>query len=772
MAEPSPIALPAPSDSTLPPTSTTASTSKWKASYDSKRRYQSSWALRFKWIARAEGHSEHAYCLVCHKTLFPKLSVLQTHDRGNEHIRRYNASTLVSQPSQGAWPDPSPPQAEQTDQDQAEEDGAVTPSLAETPLEPNLVEGGVKVQIEDASGMIIHTDTIMMLPPEFDGGTVAEGESFPVPLAALGSQNVIQIADRPKNVEKSDDSMKVFRKLGIDPAMKRELLSSETDTKVMLHDLAQSVSVETLLEAVGPVIFEQVGLWDLMMQKAKLDHESANAMEAVIQETEQILAELKLLLENCFEFQEEVQYGRGERVKRKTKNGVTVPQTLATAMDLAAGNWRQKYIEDIKNWTGPSRGILLNISQVKDEAPVAPAEKPPVPPVDAMIADKGADDLDPEFKVTKPENTRKKRRMSCGKCGKMYRFKESLRKHEESCAALLRYKKRGIKFFCMYKDCSIPTQAFVTKEDLVVHFDQEHFEDKDRTIGCSYEGCPQKFATISLMNGHVRKCHQKRSQCLGKESTLCRKCGKMLSKNYMLTHESRCDGLFVRHPQWKKQGDEYICTTDGCSINHGFTCLYGLRVHFQSTHLREDEMIYGCEFCEERFPDKISRNKHVKQQHVKPYQCDNCGRRFGARSKLESHRLTQTGEKPFHCDRCEYRTAKKYNLDEHKQKKHNDLGGRNYYCGLCGKVFITPGRLTSHFRIVHEDGKNPEGTRKKTKPLDKLQPMIVSSQPQIIIQGQDGIETPQVEQEIAVDFITTTLKHGPGDSEEVEFTMV
>lgn len=495
--------------------------SKWKSSYDSKRRYQSSWALRFNWIARAEDGSEHAYCRVCHKTLFPKLSVLQTHDRGNEHLRRYNASALASTSS-------SPESGATWTQDQRtslSQQVPLGPSPMEglgleggTQVEGHMVEGGVKVQIEDASGMIIHTDTIMMMPSDLSQDSEGEnGEVFPAPLSALGSQNVIQTAQRVQQSDSGNDSSnQVFKKLGIDANMKRELLNSEPDSKVLLEDLAQRVSVDTLVEAVGPVLFEQLGLWALMVKKAQWDEESANVMEAVIRETENIVTELKLLLENCFDHQEEVHYGRGERVKRKNENGVTISEHLAHAMDLESGNWRQKCLEDIKYKPGWSQGVLLNITKSKDDiVPLPPTEKPMTTLKNALNAGEevGLDDEDPEFKVSKPVNARKKRRMSCGKCGKMYRFKESLRKHEESCAALLRYRKRGIKFYCMYDDCPVPTQAFLTKEDLVVHFDQEHFEEKDRTIGCSYEGCPLKFATISLMNSHVRKSHEKRCEC-------------------------------------------------------------------------------------------------------------------------------------------------------------------------------------------------------------------------------------------------------------------
>ena len=51
------------------------------------------------------------------------------------------------------------------------------------------------------------------------------------------------------------------------------------------------------------------------------------------------------------------------------------------------------------------------------------------------------------------------------------------------------------------------------------------------------------------------------------------------------------------------------------------------------------------------------------------------------------------------CDKCDYRTAKKYNLDQHKQSKHQDFGVKSHYCELCGKGFVTQGRVRQHKKV-------------------------------------------------------------------------
>ncbi|TRY79470.1 hypothetical protein TCAL_06565 [Tigriopus californicus] len=450
---------------------------------------------------------------------------------------------------------------------------------------------------------------------------------------------------------------------------------------VDLGKLTLASDIETIMEVVGPKIFENLSIWEVLLYKASQAKGEAAAMDLVVRDTENILTQLKLLISNCYEYMRgdscepkvepdvDTQAAIEEAIEKQKsdKSGVGISRFLANALEIEDGYWQNRDDSDASYRNAMEVGILGPLAKVKVEL---------ADPSPAYV-----DDVqhDPDFRVT---------------------FEESLKKHNEHCRAILRYAKEEKGFLCLYQNCPTPDKAFPAKDELLTHFDEHHFTHEDRTIDCTYDECKTKFATIVLRNMHIRKSHEKRFVCDNcpkkfwnqknlddhvervhnrpegegtRDMNPCRKCGKMIAMTYITIHESKCNGLSVRNPQFKKVGDEYYCTARDCTIKHGFSCEYGVRTHFFNTHLNDEEKIYTCDFCERKFGCKIARNKHVKATHLKPYVCDQCGGRFGTKSKLDSHRLTHTGEKPFACDQCDYRAAKKFNLDEHKQKRHNDM---------------------------------------------------------------------------------------------------
>ncbi len=349
---------------------------------------------------------------------------------------------------------------------------------------------------------------------------------------------------------------------------------------------------------------------------------------------------------------------------------------------------------------------------------------------------------------------KKEGQFECGKCGKKYISATSLYSHmEKKCNALKEINAEFTeteegKFLCKFENCLQGDDAFASKEDLNVHWADEHVPEEEKYIPCVL--CEKKFATPAAKKAHLKTAHVKPFKCdhcdrsfsikenlqyhmanhaelglptgeedeLGeggkrrkkgddlKERYLCLKCGQTVAQSHGKKHEARCTGMPDVHPEYKKINEEYWCAVEGCNIGYGFNSVYGLRKHFHGVHVREEEKYFACDYCDERFSFLTTKNKHMKMKHIKPHICDICGKGFGFRNKLTDHRLIHTGEKPYACDKCEYRASKKGNLDAHKIDKHGDFGGnKNYICAMCNKQFTTMGRVRRHMEIMHAEGK-------------------------------------------------------------------
>ncbi|XP_059099695.1 zinc finger protein 675-like [Tigriopus californicus] len=551
---------------------------------------------------------------------------------------------------------------------------------------------------------------------------------------------------------------------------------SNDDDQTDLARLILNSSVEAIMEAIGPKVFDKLSIWEIILHKAT-QSQDFNAMDLVIQDVENILMELKLLMSHCFDHVE-LTRRKTRAILNQPKVGVNISKFLANAIEVESGFWHQKDPDHVTYRNALEVGLLIPLVLSDPWQPVAHARTNDKTPAKKRTRRPSSVDDDPEYVARRRVPGQSTKPAKCAKCGKDYGPGESHKTHMPQCPAALKYKKVGAFMYCRYDHCPNPEKAYKLREDILRHFDEQHFTDEARTIPCTYDGCPQMFATVTLRNIHIRQSHEKLFACHqcpkrfwseknlndhiknshtlkengeapAKAVELCRKCGKMMARTSLSKHESRCTGYACPNPQWKEVDGEFFCTVHDCHIKHGFTSMYGLRVHFFNSHLDDAEKQFECDHCGKRYADRIMFRKHVKAVHIKPYLCSLCPGRFGNKSQLDEHKKIHTGDKPHACDQCDFKCAKKSNLIDHKQKKHNDLAGRNFHCGICGKVFFTSGRLTSHFRIIHHDGLMVEGTPKK-KSVKRRQCL---SKRVVLVNGPEKNLSGQAEQDMAVDFL-------------------
>jgi hypothetical protein len=336
-------------------------------------------------------------------------------------------------------------------------------------------------------------------------------------------------------------------------------------------------------------------------------------------------------------------------------------------------------------------------------------------------------DADNEKENGEMSSKRKKRKShKCVACKRHYISLSALEHHyEKACVERdpmeLKYEEvKDAGYRCEVPDCEEGEEVFPTKSLFSLHWEEVHVPDDKKHLPCSV--CNKSFATVGGRRTHIRKVHERSHRCekCGRRfytfkslmlhmhshaqkdgdaevdpatSYLCLKCGQTLCKPYGKSHEKRCTGTNVRHPEYRVINNEYFCTVKGCDLNFGFNALYGLRKHFHEVHIGEDEKYFPCSYCDKKFSFKTTRNKHIKAVHEKSHVCPVCKRAFGGKDKLDGHMFTHTGEKPYVCDKCDYSSSKRYNLEMHKQSKHSEFQTKNYVCALCNKQFVTMGRV-------------------------------------------------------------------------------
>jgi len=131
------------------------------------------------------------------------------------------------------------------------------------------------------------------------------------------------------------------------------------------------------------------------------------------------------------------------------------------------------------------------------------------------------------------------------------------------------------------------------------------------------------------------------------------------------------------------------------------TCAY-LKTHIRTVHTGEEKK-FVCSICGKAFNRKIKLTSHMYvHTDEKAYSCETCGKAFKKKGQLVIHQATHSSEKPFLCRTC----GKGFKRDI-ALKRHDLIhtGEQPYECSVCGMRFNQSCSMRRH--MLTHTGEKP-----------------------------------------------------------------
>lgn len=275
----------------------------------------------------------------------------------------------------------------------------------------------------------------------------------------------------------------------------------------------------------------------------------------------------------------------------------------------------------------------------------------------------------------------------CDKCEEVFRYKLSLKVHEQThnelycgvCRKVLRDAATLARHKASHTVLQCPRceESFTLFKPLLKHCENVH--KISRPFKCNH--CPKTYSRLRILIGHEWK-HT------GHLPFQCAQCGLRF----------RSDADLLSHGRVHTGERPYLCAECGKTFSQRSNLVRHL--HFIHSDSRNEKK-HSCSECEKSFKEKGALKKHQRSKHYKElfrHPCPYCGKMFSA-SSIVRHKLIHTGERPF---KCTVPTCEKYFRSKPEVKKHvllHHTTERPFKCEVCGKGFIKMSILNTHSKI-------------------------------------------------------------------------
>ena len=288
-------------------------------------------------------------------------------------------------------------------------------------------------------------------------------------------------------------------------------------------------------------------------------------------------------------------------------------------------------------------------------------------------------------------------KLKCKTCDKMYSSVKSLKMHIREI-----HERRN------YYKCQSCGKTFTKTSNLKYHIQAIH-EGFDGDFTC--DSCGKIFSRERNLKRHIEGVHE------GRKEYRCEKCFKFFkSKQCLIRHlqsihnieDSKIDEILKAPAQFTdpENADYFKCQPCGKTLPRGSYLQHMKQVH---SNIKEEKN-FECDQCGKRFSTKSYLRYHVTNSHEKlRYKCDfkDCELSYNDISEMLEHKKNvHAGEQmAYTCEQCGKGYNSRKRLNSHFTYTH---GKTRFPCKLCSKDFPLKSLLKRHIKIIHEGIKIPK----------------------------------------------------------------